>query len=166
MATVTLHGEPLRTSGDLPDIGSNAPDFRLVDTSLNIRSLADFSGQRKVINIAPSLDTPVCAAQARRFDREAAALDNTAVLVVSADLPFAQARFADAEGVDHVTFLSMVRSEDFGRAWGILLEDGPLAGICARAVVVLDESDQVIHSQLVEEISDEPDYDAVLAKLR
>jgi len=166
MATVTLHGDPLRTSGELPTVGSQAPDFRLIDTQLNECSLRDFAGQRKVINITPSLDTPVCAAQARRFNEEAAALDNTVVLVVSADLPFAQSRFASAESVDNIKLLSTVRSGDFGQAYGVLLEDGPLAGICARALVAVDENDRIIHAELVEEISHEPDYDAVLAKMR
>lgn len=166
MATVTLHGSPLRTSGDLPSIGSQAPDFHLIDTTLTDRSLADYAGKRKILNISPSLDTPVCAAQARRFDREAVGLDNVEVLVITADLPFAQSRFCTAEGVDHVTPLSTVRSHDFGRDYGVLLEEGPLAGTVVRALVVLDENDRVIHTELVEEISDEPDYEAALAKLR
>jgi len=166
MASVTLHGDPIRISGELPAVGSRAPDFNLIDTALNERTLAEFSGLRKVVNIVPSLDTPVCAAQARRFDQEAAALDNTRVLVVSADLPFAQARFCSTECTDDILPLSTVRSTDFGRAYGVLLEEGPLAGICARAVVVLDSDDTVLHAELVPEISEEPDYDAALAALR
>ena len=166
MANVTLQGNPIRISGELPAVGSPAPDFRLVDGELNERTLADFGGRRKVLNIVPSLDTPVCASQTRRFNEEAAALDNTEVLVVSADLPFAQSRFCETEGIEHVTALSTVRSQDFGRAWGVLLEEGPLAGICARAVVVLDENNTVRHAQLVSEIANEPDYDAALAALR
>ena len=166
MATVTLHGDPLQLTGDLPPVGAPAPDFRLIDTQLNERSLADFRGQRKVLNVVGSLDTPVCAAQTRRFDREAAALDNVVVLVISADLPFTQARFQQTEETDNVILLSMVRSEDFADDWGIALAEGPLQGTCARAVVVLDERDRVTHSQLVPEISEEPDYDAALAVLR
>jgi len=166
MGHVTLHGAPLKISGELPAIGSKAPDFNLIDTSLSERSLADFAGKRKILNISPSLDTPVCAAQARRFDDAVVDLDNVVVLVVTADLPFAQSRFCDAENVDHVTPLSTVRSQDFGRAYGILLEEGPMAGTLVRAVVVLDEDDRVIHTELVEEISAEPDYEAALAKLR
>lgn len=163
MATVTLQGDPIHTSGDLPPQGSQAPDFRLIDRELNARSLADFAGKRKVLNIVPSLDTPVCANQARRFNREAANLDNTEVLVISADLPFAQGRFCETEGIDNLTVLSTVRSHDFGEAYGVLLTEGPLAGICARAVVVIDENDRVQYTQLVPEIAEEPDYDAVLA---
>lgn len=166
MATVTLHGDPIHTSGELPAEGAQAPDFRLIDTQLNERSLADFHGRRKVLNIVGSLDTPVCAAQARRFDQEASRLHNVEVLVVSADLPFTQARIAKAEQIDNVTMLSMVRARDFADPWGIGLIEGPLQGICARAVVVLDEDDRVLHSQLVPEISDEPDYDRALAVLR
>lgn len=165
MATVTLQGNPIHTSGELPPQGSEAPDFRLIDKDLNECSLADFAGKRKVLNIVPSLDTPVCASQARRFNQEAANLENTRVLVISADLPFAQGRFCDTEGIDNLTVLSTVRSPDFGEAYGVLLTEGPLAGICARAVVVLDEHDTVRHSQLVPEIAEEPDYDAALAAL-
>lgn len=166
MGTVTLHGAPLRVSGELPAVGSRAPDFRLVDTQLNIRSLADFAGQRKLLAISPSVDTPVCAAQARRFDAHAAEFDNVAFLVITADLPFAQGRFCAAENIDNVTLLSMVRSEDFARDYGVLLEEGPLAGTTVRAVVVLDENDRVLHTERVEEVSDEPDYAAAVAALR
>ena len=166
MATVTLHGDPIHTSGDLPPVGAEAPDFRLIDTGLAERSLADFRGRRKLLNIVGCLDTPVCAAQARRFDAEAAKLDNVVVLVVSADLPFTQARIQREGHMDDVVMLSMVRTQDFADAWGIGLTEGPMAGTCARAVVVLDENDRVLHSQLVPEISDEPDYEPALAVLR
>ena len=166
MGTIRLHGEPLRISGELPPIGSSAPDFRLVDTALNVRTLADFSGKRKILTISPSIDTPVCAAQARRFDSLVAGLENTEILVITADLPFAQSRFCAAENIDNVTLLSMVRSEDFGRDYGVLLQEGPLAGTTARAVIALDEHDRVVHAQLVEEISEEPDYEAAVAALR
>ncbi len=166
MATVTLHGDPIHTSGDLPPVGAVAPDFRLIDTGLAEPSLADFRGRRKVLNIVGSLDTPVCAAQARRFDAEAARLDNTVVLVISADLPFTQARIQREGKMDDVVMLSMVRTPDFAEAWGVGLTEGPLRGTCARALVVLDENDRVIHSQLVPEISEEPDYEPALAVLR
>lgn len=165
MATVTLQGDPIHTSGDLPPKGSKAPDFRLIDRELNERSLADYAGRRKVLNIVPSLDTPVCAAQARRFNQEAASLENTQVLVISADLPFAQNRFCETESIDNLDTLSIVRSTDFGEAYGVALTEGPLAGICARAVIVLDENDVVQYTQLVPEISEEPDYGAVLKAL-
>lgn len=165
MATVTLQGNPIHTSGDLPPKGGKAPDFRLIDRELNERSLADYAGKRKVLNIVPSLDTPVCAAQARRFNEEAAGLDNTQVLVISADLPFAQSRFCETENIDNLDTLSIVRSTDFGEAYGVALTEGPLAGICARAVIVLDENDVVQYTQLVPEIAEEPDYEAVLKAL-
>lgn len=165
MATVTLQGDPIHTSGDLPAKGGRAPDFRLVDHALNERSLADYAGRRKILNIVSSLDTPVCAAQARRFNEEAARLDNTRVLVISADLPFAQNRFRETEGIENVDTLSTVRSADFGEAYGVALAEGPLAGTCARAVIILDENDIVQYTQLVPEISEEPDYEAVLQAL-
>lgn len=166
MATVTFDGTPVQISGELPADGSKAPDFRLTDKDLQDHSLSDYDGQRKVLNIVPSLETPVCANQARRFNEEATKLDNTAVLVVSADLPFAQGRFCSTEGIDGVTTLSTMRSPEFQRDYGIRIEDGPLSGLCARAVVVLDTENTVIHSQLVPEIGQEPDYDAALAALR
>lgn len=166
MATVTVQGNPIHTTGDLPPVGAPAPDFRLVDTGLEERTLADFAGKRKVFNIVSSLDTAVCAAQARRFNQEAATLENTIVLVVSADLPFAQGRFCETEGIDNLVTLSTACSREFGETWGIGLAEGPLAGICARAVVIVDENDRVRYTQLVPSIDDEPDYDAVLAALR
>ena len=165
MATVTLQGNPIHTSGELPAEGTRAPDFRLIDRELNERTLADYAGKRKLLNIVPSLDTPVCAAQARRFNEDAAQLDNTQVLVISADLPFAQSRFCETEHIDNLDTLSIVRSGDFGEAYGVALTEGPLAGICARAVIVLDENDVVQYTQLVPEIAEEPDYDAALDAL-
>jgi thiol peroxidase len=165
MATVTLKGNPVATSGELPALGQTAPDFRLVRGDLSEATLSDYAGKRKIINIVPSLDTAVCATQTRRFNEAAAALDNTAVLVISGDLPFAQQRFCTTEGIDGLETLSSFRSTDFGRDWGIGLVDGPLAGLNARAVVVADENDRVIHSQLVPEIGQEPDYDAALGAL-
>jgi len=166
MATITLKGNPFETAGSLPAIGSKAPDFRLVSAELQDVSLATWAGKRKILTINPSLDTPVCATAARTFNRRAAALPNTVVLVVTADLPFAQKRFCTAEGLDHVVPLSMMRSRAFAKDYGVLIQDGPLAGITARAIVVLDEADHVVHAQLVPEIAHEPDYDAALASLR
>lgn len=166
MATVTLKGNPIHTNGDLPAVGSAAPAFTLVGADLADVRLSSFAGKRKVLNVVPSLDTAVCALQTRRFNQEAGALGNTVVLVASADLPFAQKRFCAAEGLDNVVTLSTMRGPDFARAYGVLLTDGPLAGLCARAVLVLDEQDRVIHAQLVPEITQEPDYSAALATLR
>ncbi len=162
MAQVTLKGNPMNLSGDLPAVGSAAPDFRLVDGDLKDRRLSDFKGKRKIINIVPSLQTPVCAAQARTFNEKAAALKNTAVLVVSSDLPFAQKEFCSTNGIDKVVALSLMRSRAFGKDYGVLIEDGPLEGITARAVVAVDENDKVVYTQLVPEIGQEPDYEAAL----
>ena len=165
MATITLKGSPFTTSGELPAVGSAAPDFRLVDGKLGDVTLDSYSGQRKVISIVPSLDTPVCQSSTRSFNERAAALDNTVVLVVSADLPFAMGRFCEAEGIDKVHTLSMMRGKNFAKDYGVLISDGPLEGVTARAVVVLDENNSVLHSQLVTEVAEEPDYDAALAVL-
>ncbi len=165
MATVTLKGNPFPTRGELPESGSTVPGFRLVRGDLSEATLDDYAGKRKIINIVPSLDTPVCAAQARRFNEAAAGLDNAVVLVISGDLPFAQQRFCTTEGIDNLEALSTFRSPDFGRDWGIGLAEGPLEGLTARAVVVTDEDNRVVHSQLVPEIGEEPDYVAVLRSL-
>lgn len=165
MANITLGGNPIHTSGELPKVGSKAPDFKLTAADLKDLSLADFKGKRKVLNIVPSLDTPVCATSTRKFNEAAGKLANTVVLVVSADLPFASKRFCATEGLANVTTLSTLRSS-FARDYGIALVDGPLAGVTGRAVVVLDENDQVVHSQLVPEIKQEPDYDSALAAAR
>ncbi|MEE8423591.1 MAG: thiol peroxidase [Thermodesulfobacteriota bacterium] len=162
MATVTLKGNPVSINGELPSVGSNAPDFKLVTGDLNEVSLADYKGKKKILNIVPSLDTPVCATSARKFNELASKLDNTVVLVISADLPFAQGRFCSAEGIEHVVSLSMIRSKKFAEDYGVLIEDGPLAGVSARAVVVLDENNKVVYTELVPEIAQEPDYDAAL----
>jgi thiol peroxidase len=166
MATVTLKGNPFHTFGELPAEGSSAPGFRLVRGDLSEATLGDYAGKRKVINIVPSLDTPVCAAQARRFNEAASSLDNTVVLVVSGDLPFAQSRFCTTEGIENLEMLSTFRAPEFGREWGIGLAEGPLAGLTGRAVVVADEHDRVVHAQLVPEIGQEPDYEAALAALK
>ncbi|MFB7512599.1 thiol peroxidase [Streptomyces sp. NPDC056144] len=166
MAQVTLKGNPVLVNGDLPSTGSSAPDFTLVGEGLADKSLKDFAGQRKVLNIFPSVDTPTCASSVRAFNAKAAELDNTVVLCISADLPFAQARFCGAEGLENVKNLSTLRGREFHTNYGVDLADGPLAGLTARAVVVLDENDQVLHTQLVGEIADEPDYEAALAALK
>jgi len=166
MATVQLKGNPVHTNGELPKPGSKAPDFKLVGGDLARVTLASFAGKRKVLTINPSLDTGVCAATARHFNQAASSLANTVVLVISADLPFAQNRFCTAEGLANVVTLSLMNDPTFARAYGVLIEDGPMAGLCARAVVVLDERDKVTYTQLVPEISTEPDYEAALKALR
>ena len=165
MATVTLHGNACNTNGELPAVGSAAPDFHLVDGKLGDVHLVDYKGKKKILNIVPSLDTGTCATSAKTFNARAADLKNAVVLVVSADLPFAQGRFCEAEGLQNVIPLSLMRTRGFAKDYGVLLTDGPLAGITARAVVVIDENDKVVYTQLVKEIADEPDYDAALAAL-
>ena len=165
MSTVTLQGNPVDVSGALPQPGSPAPEFSLVDKGLADVALESFAGNRKVLNIFPSVDTPTCAASVRRFNEAAAKLENTVVLCVSADLPFAQARFCGAEGLDNVLTLSTLRHADFLADYGVAIASGPLAGLAARAVVVLDENNTVTHAQLVAEIADEPDYDAAISAL-
>jgi len=163
--TVTLGGNPVRVDGDLPATGAKAPDFKLTSAALADVSLKDFAGKRKVLNIVPSLDTPTCATSTRKFNESADKLANTAVLVVSADLPFAAKRFCELEGLKNVAHLSTFRHPEFLKAWGVGLAEGPLAGLTARAVVVLDENDKVIHSEMVPEIKQEPNYDAALKAL-
>ncbi|MCG6897466.1 MAG: thiol peroxidase [Thiocapsa sp.] len=165
MAQTALQGNPVRLAGDLPAVGTTAPDFRLVDKDLADRSLADFAGKKKLLNIVPSLDTPVCATSTKRFNASMGGKADAVALVISADLPFAMGRFCGAEGVDNVIPLSMMRSRTFAKDYGVLIEDGPLAGITARAVVVLDADNKVLYTQLVPEITQEPDYDAALAVL-
>jgi len=165
MANVTLKGNPIHTNGELPAVGSQAPDFRLVGGDLGDVTLATYAGKRKILSIVPSLDTPTCATSTRKFNEKAASLDNTVVLVVSADLPFAQGRFCTTEGLDNVVPLSLMRSKHFAKDYGILISDGPLEGVTGRAVVVVDESDKVIYTQLVGEIGEEPDYDKVIEAL-
>lgn len=165
MATVTLRGTAWHTNGELPTVGSVAPDFSLTNAELKDVTLADFAGKRKVISIVPSLDTSVCAESTRVFNAKVSSLKNTVVLVVSADLPFAQKRFCAGEKLQDVIALSMMRGRGFAKEYGVLLLDGPFEGVTARAVVVLDEANRVKHAQLVREIADEPDYAAVLAAL-
>ena len=165
MVQVTLGGNPQEVSGSIPEPGATAPDFTLTDSDLADRTLADWQGQRKVLNIIPSIDTSVCAASTRAFNGKAGNLDKTVVLVISADLPFAMARFCGAEGLDNVVTLSCFRNDRFRQDYGVALESGPFSGLCARAVVVLDENNRVLHSQLVPEIGEEPDYEAALKVL-
>jgi len=163
MATVTLKGNPVRTIGELPAVGSRAPGFKLTNADLEDVGLEAFQGKKKVLNIVPSLDTPVCAVSTRVFNEKAAG--RAAVLVISADLPFAQKRFCETEGIDGVETLSLMRGKNFAKDYGVLITDGPLAGLCSRAVVVLDESDTVVYTEQVPEITHEPDYDKALAAL-
>jgi thiol peroxidase len=165
MAQTALEGNPVSLAGELPAVGSAAPDFRLTRGDLRDVSLADYSGKKKLLNIVPSLDTGVCAKSTKRFNEAMAGRDDAVALVISADLPFASSRFCSAEGITNVVNLSMMRSRSFAKDYGVLIEDGPLAGITARAVVVLDASDRVVYSQLVPEITREPDYDSALAAL-
>lgn len=166
MAQVTLKGSPIHTNGELPAVGAKAPDFKLTTTELKDVSLADYKGKKKILNIVPSLDTAVCATSTRKFNEAASKLANTVVLVISADLPFASARFCTTEGLKNVVPLSLIRGKHFAKDYGVFLEDGPLAGITARAVVVLDENDKVVYRQLVPEIGQEPDYEKALAAAR
>jgi thiol peroxidase len=166
MAQVTLKGNPIHTNGELPAVGAKAPALKLTGGDLKDVSLADYQGKRKVLNIVPSLDTAVCATSTRKFNESAGKLPNTVVLVISADLPFAAKRFCTTEGLQNVVPLSLMRDKAFAKDYGVLLQDGPLAGLCARAVVVLDENDKVVYRQLVPEIGQEPDYDAALAAVR
>ncbi len=166
MATITLKGTPIHTVGDLPQVGAKAPDFALTKGDLNDVSLKDFQGKRKLLNIVPSLDTGVCAASARRFNQEAAKVPGAVILTVSCDLPFAQGRFCEAEGIKEVVPLSELRARSFGETYGVRIADGPLAGLLSRAVVVLDEHDKVLYTEQVPEIGQEPNYDAALKALR
>lgn len=163
MATVTLKGQPFKTAGDLPAVGSKAPDFTLTKQDLSDLSLSDLSGQI-VLNIFPSIDTPTCAKAVRQFNSKAAALDNTTVVCVSKDLPFALARFCGAEDIENVEAVSAFRSS-FAEDYGVTIKEGPLAELCSRAVVVIDEDGNVQYTQQVAEIADEPDYDNALAVL-
>lgn len=166
MSTVTLKGNQVEVKGQFPQTGSQAADFTLVNAELNNVSLADFAGKYKILNIFPSVDTGICATSVRRFNDEASKLDSTVVLCISADLPFAQARFCGAEGLENVHTLSTFRNPEFKDNYGVNIASGPLAGLCARAVIVLNENNQVLHSQLVAEIATEPDYDLALATVK
>ncbi len=165
MATVKLKGNPVTTSGELPAVGSTAPDFTLPDKGLANVSLSDYAGKKRLLNIVPSLDTPTCAISTKKFNESFAGRDDAVAMVISADLPFAQGRFCETEGLENVVTLSLMRSKQFAKDYGVLITDGPLAGVTARAVVVIDGDGKVIYTQLVEEITEEPDYDAALKAL-
>jgi len=165
MQTVTRAGKPVNVNGQIPGKGDSAPAFSLVDKDLGDVTLANYSGKRKVLNIFPSIDTPTCAMSVRQFNARANGIPNTVILCISADLPFAQARFCGAEGLGNVITLSTLRGREFLENYGVAIADGPMAGLAARAVVVIDENDKVVHSELVKEIKTEPDYSAALAAL-
>lgn len=165
MATIHFQGKPIHTSGDLPAVGSQTPDFSLVSNKLKEVSLATYAGKKKVLNIVPSLDTPTCQISTRKFNEKAGALPNTVVLVVSADLPFAQNRFCTAENINDVIPLSTFRAS-FAKDYGVELVDSILKGLTARAIVVIDQDDKVVYTELVNEIADEPDYDEVWTVLK
>ena len=166
MTTVTLRGNPVSVGGTFPKKGDAAPGFNLTGADLKDVSLKDYAGKKKVLSIVPSLDTPTCAKSTKTFNERASAMANTVVLVISADLPFAQKRFCGAEGLSNVVSLSTLRGRDFHQRYGVDIEDGPLKGLTARGVVVLDENDKVLHAELVQEISQEPNYDAALSALK
>ena len=166
MATTHFKGGPVNTCGDVPATGQKAPEATLTGGDLSDTSISGLQGSKLVLNIFPSIDTPVCAASVRKFNESAAALENTKVLCISRDLPFAQGRFCGAEGIENVTMLSEMRDDGFGKAYGVRITDGPLTGLFARAVIVIDENGNVAYSQLNNEIAEEPDYDAVLSCLK
>ncbi len=165
MATVHLQGKPVHTNGALPEVGTQAPDFVLTNSRLKDLSLANFAGKKKLLNVVPSLDTGVCATSAKRFDAEAEQHEDSVFLTISADLPFAMARFCKAAGIDNVLTLSMLRSRDFATDYGVLLLDGPLAGLATRAVIVLSRNNMVCYTELLDEIAQEPDYAGAIAAL-
>lgn len=165
MATVTLKGNEIHTSGNLPETGSKAKDFSLTADDLSTKTLSDFAGQKLVLNIFPSVDTGTCAASVRNFNKEAAKLDNTTVLCISRDLPFAQKRFCAAEGIENVKMLSDFKDGQFGKDYGLELIDGPLEGLHSRCVVVIDENGQITYTEQVKETTEEPNYEAALKAL-
>jgi thiol peroxidase len=162
MANITFKGNPVQTTGELPVKGTLAPEFTLVKSDLSEAKLSDFKGKNVVLNIFPSLDTGTCAASVRRFNKEATSLDNTVVLGISADLPFAAGRFCSAEGIENVITLSTFRNDEFGKKYGLLMTGGPLKGLLARAVVVIDPAGKVLYTELVSEIAQEPDYHSAI----
>ena len=166
MATITFKGNPIQTSGHLPDKGAFAPDFKLAKTDLSDVSLKDFAGKKKILNVVPSLDTGVCATSAKKFNESVSALGSVVLLNISADLPFAAGRFCESNALKNVVALSTFRSPDFAKAYGVGIVSGPLAGLTARAVIVLDAQNRVLHAELVPEIAQEPNYEAALAAVR
>ncbi len=165
MAKVTLKGNTIHTNGELPKTGSHAPDFKLVDADLADKALGDFKGKRKLLSFVPSLDTAVCSLSTKKFNESIKSHPEVTAIVVSSDLPFAQKRMCSAEHVNNITTLSMMRNKDCAKDFGILIQDGPLAGLCARAIVVLDADNKVVYTELVPEITQEPNYDKALAAL-
>jgi thiol peroxidase len=165
MSEITFKGNKVYTNGNLPTVNSIAPDFTGVTGDLSELSLSSLNGKRVILNVFPSLDTAVCAASVRRFNKEAASLQNTMILSISKDLPFAQGRFCTTEGIDKVIPLSIFRDSTFEDNYGMLLTDGPLKGLLTRGVIVVDEAGKIIYTELVPEITEEPDYEAVLASL-
>ncbi len=165
MASITLHGNSINTIGNLPEVDSVAPDFTLVNTDLVAKSLKDYAGKNLILNIFPSIDTGTCATSVRTFNKKAADLDNTAVLCISKDLPFAQKRFCGAEGIENVTNLSDFREGQFGKDYNLTITDGPLQGLLSRAIVIINPEGKVIYTEQVSEIGDEPNYDAAIAAL-
>jgi thioredoxin-dependent peroxiredoxin len=165
MTSITLGGNPINTSGTLPTIGTSAPDFKLVKTDLSLATLADFKGSRLVLNIFPSIDTGTCATSVRTFNAKASSLENTKVLCISRDLPFAQKRFCGAEGLENVINLSDFNTGSFGKDYGLEITDSVLAGLHSRVVIVLDENGTILHTEQVSEIADEPNYEAAITAL-
>lgn len=165
MASITLGGNPIHTSGELPAVGSQLTDFKLIKNDLSIASLGDFTGKKLVLNIFPSIDTGTCATSVRKFNESASNLENTTVLCISRDLPFAQKRFCGAEGLENVVNLSDFKSGDFGKTNGLEIVDGPLAGLHSRVIIVADADGKVLHTEQVAEIANEPNYEAALAAL-
>lgn len=162
MTEITLQGNKINTNAEIPEVGGQAPDFTLVDSELNNVNLSSYKGKNIVLNIIPSLDTPVCQKSTKIFNERVAAMNNVVVLAVSADLPFAMKRFCTSENINSVIPLSMMRSRNFAKDYGVLLVDGPLSGITARAVIVINKNNEIIHSELVNEIANEPNYDDAL----
>jgi thioredoxin-dependent peroxiredoxin len=165
MAKITLKGNPINTSGNLPEKGSQAPEFTLVKSDLGSLSLNELKGRKVILNISPSLDTSVCATSVRKFNELAAAMKNTQVIAITKDLPFSHKRFCSTEGINNVTTLSGFRDSAFGKAYGVDIIDGPMAGLYARSIVVIDETGKVVYNQLVPETTQEPDYDSALKAL-
>ena len=158
MAKISLKGNPVETNGELPPIGTKAPDFKLIDKDLTERTLADFQGKQKILSIVPSLDTAVCSLSAKKFNEAIAKQNNALLLVISADTPFAQKRVCGAEGLNNIVTLSMMQDREFAKSYGVLITTGALKGLAARAVFVLDENNRILYSELVPEITEEPDY--------
>ena len=165
MASITLGGNPIHTNGELPQIGSKAIDFNLVKTDLGTTTLADFAGSRIVLNIFPSIDTGTCATSVRKFNEKASSLNNTKVLCISRDLPFAQKRFCGTEGLEQVINLSDFKDGSFGKNYGLEITDGPLAGLHSRVIIVIDENGSILHTEQVSEIANEPNYEAAISVL-